>query len=444
MSLPVLRILVIRRAAMSVPSPVRGRVDEVMAETGVIRTPDQRVRVFVSSTLQELTAERQAVRDAVTRLRLVPVMFELSARPHPPRQVYRAYLEQSQVFVGIYWQSYGWLAPGEKISGLEDEYRFSAGLPRLIYVKAPAPERDARLTEMLARIKEEGGVSYQHFSGASELRQLVENDLAVLLSEYFQLARPRDRAGTPGGTAQEEAPAARTLPVPATPLIGRDQEAAAVQDLVLREGVRLVTLTGPGGIGKTRLAVEAAQRLEPGFRDGVRFADLSSVTAAGLMADAIAAALGVNTSGRNLSRDVESYLRPRRLLLLLDNFEQVMAAAPLVAELLGTAPGLVVLVTSRTALRLSGEHEFPVPALVVPDIGTAPDAVVGRYAAVRLFVERAHAVAPGFELTAANAAAVAEICRRLDGLPLAIELAAAKTKLLPPQALLARLGDPMG
>ena len=130
-----------------------------MAEMDVIRTPDQRVRVFISSTLQELAAERQVVRDAVTRLRLVPVMFELGARPHPPRPVYRAYLAQSQVFVGIYWQSYGWVAPGEQVSGLEDEYRLSAGLPRLIYVKSPAPEREPRLTQMLAWIRDEGEVS---------------------------------------------------------------------------------------------------------------------------------------------------------------------------------------------------------------------------------------------------------------------------------------------
>lgn len=130
-----------------------------MAETDVIRTPDQRLRVFVSSTLQELAAERQAVRDAVTRLRLVPVMFELGARPHPPRRLYRAYLAQSQVFVGVYWQSYGWIAPGEQVSGLEDEYRLAADLPRLIYVKSPAPEREPRLARMLARIRDEGGVS---------------------------------------------------------------------------------------------------------------------------------------------------------------------------------------------------------------------------------------------------------------------------------------------
>src|SRR5215470_10411063 len=124
-----------------------------MAETDVIRTPDQRLRVFVSSTLQELAAERHAVRDAVTLLRLVPVMFELGARPHPPRQVYRAYLAQSQVFVGVYWQSYGLVAPGEDISALEDEYLLSAGLPRLIYVKSPASHRDPRLAKLLARIR---------------------------------------------------------------------------------------------------------------------------------------------------------------------------------------------------------------------------------------------------------------------------------------------------
>jgi predicted ATPase len=404
-----------------------------MSETGVINTPDQRVRVFVSSTLQELAAERQAVRDAVTRLRLVPVMFELGARPHSPRPVYRAYLAQSQVFVGIYWQSYGWVAPGEQVSGLEDENRLSAGLPRLIYVKSPAPDRDPRLTQLLARIQDEGEVSYQHFSDPAELQQLVENDLAVLLSERFERTRP-------GAGDADEAPLAGALPVPATPLLGRDQETAAVEELVVQEGARLVTLTGPGGVGKTRLMVEAARRLGPGFADGARFLELASVSAADLVAPAIAAGLGLNTSAGQLVTDLESYLRPRRLLLALDNFEQVMGAAPLLAELLRAASGLVVLVTSRTVLRLSGEHEFPVPPLPVPPAETGRNlADLKRYASVGLFVERAHAAAPGFELTDANATAVAEICRRLDGLPLAIELAAARVRLLPPQTLAPRL-----
>jgi hypothetical protein len=404
-----------------------------MAETDVIRTPDQRVRVFVSSTLQELTAERQAVRDAVTRLRLVPVMFELGARPYPPRAVYHQYLVQSQIFVGIYWQSYGWVGPGEQVSGLEDEYRLSAGLPRLVYVKSPAPERDPRLTQMLARIKDEAEVSYQHFSGAAELQQKVENDLAVLLSDRFEMARS-------GPGAAGEAPLAGAVPVPVTPLLGREQESAAVEELIVGEGVRLVTLTGPGGVGKSRLMVEVARRLGPGFADGARFLELASVSAADLVTAAIAAGLGLNTSAGRLIADLESFLRPRQLLLALDNFEQVVSAAPLLAALLEAAAGLVVLVTSRTVLRLSGEHEFPVPPLPVPPPGVSRDpADLQRYASVSLFAERAHAVVPGFELTEANAGAVAEICRRLDGLPLAIELAAARVRLLPPQALASRL-----
>ena len=406
-----------------------------MAEPDVIRTPDQRVRVFVSSTLSELAAERQAVRDAVTRLRLVPVMFELGARPHPARRVYQAYLAQSQVFVGIYWQSYGRVAPGEQISGLEDEYRLSAGLPRLIYVKSPAPDREPRLIQLLDRIRDEGGVSYQHFSDPAGLQQLVENDLAVLLSERFEMTRP-------GQAAVGGAPHAGALLVPATPLLGREQEAAVIEDLVAREGVRLVTLTGPGGVGKSRLMVEAARRLGAGFADGVRFVELAAVSAADMVAPAIAAGLGLSTSAGQLTADLESYLRPRRLLLALDNFEQVVGAAPLLAELLAAAPGLVVLVTSRAVLRLSGEHEFAVPPLPVPPAGAAADPEeLRRYASVSLFTERAHAAAPDFELTGGNAGAVAEICRRLDGLPLAIELAAARVRLLPPQALLSRLDE---
>jgi predicted ATPase len=406
-----------------------------MAAPDTIRTPDQRVRVFVSSVMGELAAERQAVRDAVSSLRLVPVMFEQGARAHPARDVYRAYLGQSQVFVGIYWQSYGWVAPAEQISGLEDEYELSAALPRLIYVKGPAPDREQRLAKLLARIRDEAGVSYQHFSDPAELRQLVENDLAVLLSERFEMTRP-DQAAAGG------APLAGALPLPATPLLGREQEAATIEDLVAQEGVRLVTLTGPGGVGKSRLMVEAARRLGPGFADGVRFVELGAVSAADLVAPAIAAGLGLTTSAGQLTADLQAFLQPRRLLLALDNFEQVIGAAPLLAGLLAVAPGLVVLTTSREVLRLSGEREFEVPPLPVPLASATPDPRQLRgYASVALFIERAHAADPDFELTAGNAAAIAEICRRLDGLPLALELAAARVRLLPPQALVSRLDE---
>jgi predicted ATPase len=257
--------------------------------------------------------------------------------------------------------------------------------------------------------------------------------MAVLLSERFEMTQP-GLAGAGG------APLAGALPVPATPLLGRDREAAALENLVAREGIRLVTLTGPGGVGKTRLMAEAARRLGPGFVDGARFVELAAVSAADLVAPAIAAGLGLSTSVGQLTSDLESYLRPRRLLLAVDNFEQVIGAAPVLAGLLAAAPGLVVLATSRAVLRISGEHEFAVPPLPVPPAGGAPDPEqLRRYASEDLFTERARAAAPGFELTGGNAAAVAEICRRLDGLPLAIELAAARVRLLPPQDLALRL-----
>ena len=150
----------------------------------MIRTPDQRVRVFVSSTLAELAAERQAVGAAISQLRLTPVLFELGARPYPPRDLYRAYLRQSDVFIGIYAESYGWIAPGMEISGLEDEYRLSAGKPRLIYTKEAA-RREPRLTSFLEAIRAEGVVSYRHFEDAAELGRLVADDLAILLTERF-------------------------------------------------------------------------------------------------------------------------------------------------------------------------------------------------------------------------------------------------------------------
>src|SRR6201987_2821869 len=156
-----------------------------MAKTDVILTSDQRVRVFISSTLGELAEERLAARRAIVGLHLVPVYYESGARPHPPRSMYRAYLEQSQVFVGIYWQRYGWVAPGMEISGLEDEYRLAAGKPMLLYLKRPAPDREPRLAGVSEGIRAAGAVSYRAFTPPSELERLLADDLAVLLSESF-------------------------------------------------------------------------------------------------------------------------------------------------------------------------------------------------------------------------------------------------------------------
>jgi predicted ATPase/DNA-binding XRE family transcriptional regulator len=231
------------------------------------------------------------------------------------------------------------------------------------------------------------------------------------------------------------------LPAPPTLFIGREQEVATVSALLRRTDVRLVTLNGPGGVGKTRLAIQAAAEALEEFADGIYFVDLAPISDPNLVVAAIAQTLGVReTGGQPLLESLQTYLRGRRLLLLLDNFEQVLAAAPHLADLLSVAPQLKLLVTSRAILHLRGEQEFAVPPLNLPDLQQLPPLeALSQYAAVQLFIARALDVKPDFAITNANAPAVVEICARLDGLPLAIELAAAWIKLFPPQALLARL-----
>jgi predicted ATPase/class 3 adenylate cyclase len=601
-----------------------GEPQEAGARADVILTPDQRVRVFISSTLEELAQERAAARRAIARLHLVPVWYESGARPHPPRSMYRAYLKQSQVFVGIYWQRYGWVAPGMDISGLEDEYRLAAaaGQPMLLYLKRPAPDQEPRLAAMIDGIRAAGTASYRTFATPRELERLLADDLAVLLSESFASATISTGAELPAGTVTflltdiegstrlwESVPEAmevalerhnrllgemieghggvvvtsrgegdsffaafasavaaveaagacqlrlgserwpagaalrvrmglhtgeahvqdgdyvdhapinrcarvkaaahggqvlvtkttrdlvegrlgggfglkrlgefrlrdlsqpeliyqlthadlpagfppihtvsergpRPLPVDTTSLVGREQAIGELAGLLAEPEVRLVTLTGPGGIGKTRLAVAVAERVRGRFDAGAVFVPLAAVTQPELVVGVIGRAVGADLAGTSAPlQALAEQLGDGAWLLILDNLEQVIEAAHDLDELLARCPGVVILATSRTVLGVRAEREYPVPPLPLPagpPAGPAhmPLQELMASPAVALFVDRARAVRPDFALTEGNAASVVAICRRLEGLPLAIELAAARTRLLDPGALLDRL-----
>jgi predicted ATPase/transcriptional regulator with XRE-family HTH domain len=247
---------------------------------------------------------------------------------------------------------------------------------------------------------------------------------------------PPESPSLPAGVAHKH-----NLPAQATPLLGRAREVTTLCALLQRDDVRLVTLTGPGGVGKTRLSLQVAAELLAAFPDGVWNIRLSRLTDPELVLPTIATTLGLREGGGTpLVSVLRGYLRDKLLLLVLDNFEHVVGAASSVGELLESAPNLRVLVTSRAPLRLQGEHDYGVKPLALPDLGhTPPPESLSQYAAVALFIERAQASQADFQVTNANAPAIAEICARLDGLPLAIELAAARAKLLSPPALLARL-----
>lgn len=414
-----------------------------MSHPHVIRTPDQRLRIFVSSTLQELAPERRAAKTAIEHLHLAPVMFELGARPHPPRELYRAYLQQSDVFLGLYWERYGWVAPDEQVSGLEDEYNLCPDdVPRLLYVKAPG-QRDDRLTRLLNRIRDDDRAAYKYFETPKELAKLVEADLATLLAERFdqsrtgilvttEVAEAADRLGAsdrPVGARSDQDPAVADpvrLPTPLTDLVGRETDIAELRRLLV-SGARFVTLVGAGGIGKSRLAIAAARASAPDFDDGSVFVDLSAVHDPERVPSRIAQALGVRDTGdAPISENLTTALHDRSILLVLDNFEQVLDAAPALTTLLAASPQLSILVTSRALLRISAEQSY--------EVGPLADEQ-----AVRLFVERAHAVKPDFEITPENRRPVERVCAALDGVPLAIELAAARVRVLSPAELLDRL-----
>ena len=401
----------------------------------MIKTPDQRLRVFVSSTLGELAEERKAAAEAIKSLRLAPVLFELGARPHPPKDLYRAYLEQSHIFVGIYWERYGWVAPDMEISGLEDEYRLSGNIPKLIYVKRPAPEQEERLAALLADIRNDDRVSYKPFSDPAELKNLIQDDLALLLTESFESSG--EGASAPAVAAQKT-----NLPAQPTRFVGRLDQVDALAALLLRHDVRLVTITGPAGIGKTRMAIEVGASVLGRFSEGVWLVKLASVVDPNLVVPEIGRVVDAPDRVEGLSAAaLQQHIGEKDMLLVLDNFEHLLEGATIVGQLLAGCPKLKILVSSRSLLHLRGEHEYQAPTMELPApsgrVCTVEEALQSE--AVQLFVERARAANPRFELTDENCEDVAEICRRLDGLPLALELAAARTKLLTPQGMLKRM-----
>src|SRR5215208_6569831 len=282
-----------------------------------------------------------------------------------------------------------------------------------------------------------------HLPPKTHLRDLGDRRLKDLSrpERIFQLTAP----DLPSEFPPLRTPETQTnnLPLQATPLIGREREVEAVCGLLRSPETRLLTLLGPGGTGKTRVGLQVAAELVDDFEDGVFIVPIAAITDPTLVAPTIARVLGLSQGGARQAEELlEGYLRDRQALLLLDNVEQVLEAVPVVDRLLSTAAGLKILATSRTPLGLYGEYEFPIPPLSLPDPESLPPLEnLTEYEAVRLFVERARAVRPDFSLAEDNAFAVVEICGRLDGLPLAIELAAARIKLLPPQVLLDRLGN---
>jgi predicted ATPase/class 3 adenylate cyclase len=583
----------------------------------VILTPDQRVRVFISSTLQELAEERAAARRAIARLHLVPVWYESGARPHPPRSMYRAYLDQSQVFVGIYWQRYGWVAPGMDISGLEDEYRLAAGKPMLLYLKRPAPDTEPRMTEFLDGIRAAGTVSYRAFATPRELERLLTDDLAVLLSESFSGAAPGGagepvEADLPAGTvtflftdiegstrlwetepdamevalerhnrllagviedhggvvvtsrgegdslfavfagaaaaveaagdcqlalSREAWPAGAVLrvrmglhtgearpagsdhvdhapinrcarvkaaahggqalvtqatrdlaggrlgggfglkrlgefrlrdlaepeqiyqlthadlpadfpplntihvgniPLQVSSFIGRDRELSEVRASMASS--RLVTLTGAGGCGKTRLGLQLAAGLRDGSGDGVWLVELAAVTDEDAVALVICQALGIaGQPGRPALEALLDALAPQELLIVLDSCEHLIGGCAKTAEaIVRHCPRVHLVVTSREPLGIGGETIYRVPPMSLP--GPDDDLAAAESSdAVALFADRARSQGAGLSVDEVTAPLVVSICRRLDGLPLAIELAAARLRSLSLQGLADRL-----
>jgi predicted ATPase/predicted Ser/Thr protein kinase len=354
---------------------------------------------------------------------------------------------------GIVMGTVGYMSPeqakGEEVDFRSDQFSFGSVLYEMV-TGQPAFQKNTHAETTAAILRDEPErIGSRMLQAPAPFIWIVERCLAKNPEQRYassrdlarDLAAVRERLGDVAGRELEPRPS--NLPVPRTGLIGREAEAGALGKLLGREEVRLVTLTGPGGIGKTRLALQVAREITDQFPGGVVFVPLSGVGEADLMASTIAQAMGVSeTGGQSPQEALEQYARglSQPLLLLLDNFEHLVSSAPWIAHLLSSGPRLKVVVTSQAPLHIYGEQEFPVPALALPDLQSMPPLeVLGRLPAVALFVERARAVKREFVLTRENADAVAAICARLDGLPLAIELAAARIKLLSPAGMLARL-----
>ena len=361
-----------------------------------------------------------------------------------------------QTLPGLIMGTVEYMSP-EQASGRRLDFhsdQFSFGLVLYEMVTGKRAFQGSTPTEMLAAILRDQPepIGMQNPDAPAPLVWAIERCLTKEPDKRYvstrdlarELAAIRDRFSEKPVKQVETRPA--NLPVQRTGFVGREKEVAAAKELLLRPDVRLVTVTGPGGIGKTRLAVHVASSLVEFFPGGIHFVPLSPVIDPGLIASVIVQTLGIREAGGQpplevLKQNLQDSSRAP-ILLLLDNFEHLIHAAPTVAELLTMGPNLKIMVTSRAALHVYGEHEFPVPPLAMPDsLAVPPVDVLSQYPAVALFVQRAVAVKPDFELNRENAAIVTEICARLDGLPLAIELAAARVKVLSPSSMRTRLAS---
>ena len=347
----------------------------------------------------------------------------------------------------------GYMSPeqaiGEELDFRSDQFSFGSVLYEMA-AGTPAFRRKTYAETTAAILRDEPErLSAKTLQAPAPFIWIIERCLAKDPKERYastrdlarDLAAVRDRLSD--APARESEPHINNLPVQRTAFVGREREAAGLRQLLGRADVHLVTLTGPGGIGKTRLGLQVAGEMADQFAGGVCFVSLSAIGEQRLIVSAIAQAVGLREAGnKSLHENLMEYLSAlhQPLLILLDNFEHLVSAAPVVAQMLTASPRLKVVITSQAPLHIYGEHEFPVPPLALPDLKSIPPLeALSHVPAIALFMERARAVKPQFALTKENAAAVAAICARVDGLPLAIELAAARVKLLSPSAMLVRL-----